>query len=247
MTIVQTETRYADSSKQPLNWTTSGYWEISKEINRRYAEKWGYEYHAITFAKKEGELAYVTRLGPILRFLENNASTDWVLVLDSDAHVSKLDWDLPRVLDAFNVSVNTHMVMENEATPEAFETARDHGFAKMCPEKNLTRDTVPNAGVYLLRNSDIGRKIYSTWNSARTKYPLLLNRWPGDQGMFHCELSTHEELAQYIQMLRGERFVSLYPVWRDGWIQHYTGGRQPARQQNFSMFLAKMMEETERF
>ena len=101
-------------------------------------------------------------------------------------------------------------------------------YGKLCPGTNLDIDSVANTGVYLLRNTDIGRGIMSEWMKGVAKYPDLRSEWPGDQGIFNCELTTHGVYRNHIKISQCGSFSNLCGYRGggrvDGWTQHYMSG-----------------------
>jgi len=226
MTIVQVDNRFTE---HVTDWTTAGYWDESAEINRRYAEKSGYHYEQINVTA----IPHTKKVGEVTGFADSNRASDWILFLDSDAFVSKQDWNLSFVLNHFHVTKDIHFIIEH-SPPTGWKPHKE-----ICPEITLGDDQQANTGVYLLRDTEIGRGIMNEWQKAVKKY----HRTGSDNGIFNCALPLHKEYAKYIKISMGQYFTNLsggrHGGYQDAWIQHYTSG---GSRQGVRDFLQKMLE-----
>ena len=209
--IVQNDDRLHDTTGMKetdwLNFRKYQYPDHSAEVNRRYAEKWGYRHHAIRTNEKRLSLK-----PEIMSAVVNETEQDddqWFLFMDTDAIVVHWEWDLEHIKQQWNVTDDIHMVIE--ASPGSARQGLHYA----------------NSGVYLLRNSEIGRGIMTWWYRSIPKYPELWNNWPGDQGIFNNELPKHPVYGSHIRWSMEGNFANVagcHPAfngWGEGWIQHY--------------------------
>ena len=212
--IVQNDDRlHKTTGMNETDWfnlsTLNFYPDHSAEINRRYAEKWGYRHHAIRTNEKRLSL----KPEIISAFVNTTEKDDdqWFLFMDTDAIVAHWEWDLEHIKQQWNVTDDIHMVIE--AAPGSARQGLHYA----------------NTGVYLLRNSEIGRGIVTWWYRSIPKYPEFLHHWPGDQAIFDGDLPEHPVYGRHIRWSMDGNFanvagcVSSHNGWSDGWIQHYIG------------------------
>ena len=226
--IVQNDDRFHNTTGMNetdwMDFQKYRYPDHSAEVNRRYAEKWGYRHHAIRTNEKRLSLK-----PEIMSAFVNTTEKDddqWFLFMDTDAIVAHWEWDLEHIKQQWNVTDDIHMVIE--AAPGSARQGLHHA----------------NSGVYLLRNSEIGRGIITWWYLTIPKYPEYWTNWPGDQAIFNAELPEHPVYGPHIRWSMEGKFANVagcHPIfngWSDGWIQHYIA---IASRSNVTVFLSNVL------
>ena len=236
--IVQVDNRYGitvDEGLKIKNWTTEEfkwrYWDQTAVINKRYADEMGYDYLQI----KSDSVSNIEKVKKMNEFMQNRTEYDWILFLDSDAYVSRNDWDFEAIRKRFNVTEEFDMAIEHEPV------FRQKLYAKLCNESNVRSDSVVNTGVYLLRNSEIGRGIMTEWLNAISKFNRLKATIEcDDQRSLNCGLPTKafENYAKHIKILNTQYFANIgfelksLGGYTDAWIQHVVSANMDARYKN---------------
>ena len=114
-----------------------------------------------------------------------------------------------------------HILVEQEPAEYVGRVAPD------CPDSNVTEKTIINGGALLLRNSDIAQKMVDVWYHAIPQYPRLITGHYGDQSIFACVMSRHEDFSKYIHFDDTQFFQNFcnerFGGYRNAWIQHLSG------------------------
>ena len=171
--------------------------------------------------------------------------SDWILYLDSDAWISRFEWNIDDIVELFNLSLDIHISVRFGTTnlfclyferkqarvprDQVEQEPAEHlsHQAKFCPQTKLTADLIINGGVILMRNSQIAQDMINTWYDAIPDYTPLVKSYPGDQGLFSCVLSRHPVYGPAVRFDKDQRFQNLcntqFGGYHDAWIQHLAG------------------------
>ena len=181
-----------------------------------------------------------------------NKNVDWILYIDSDAFFYRFDWNIDYILNKFNADLNKHILIENEPFgPRLYRK-------KICPQiaAKYNKNNAVNTGVILIRNSMISYQIINSWYIA-SKEKLrfdnnepIIRKWPGDQAIFNCFISTNELYLKYITFDNTQYFVNegghLQNGFHDAFIQHYWSGNKKGRIAIKNFLSQKLKDETVR-
>ena len=93
------------------------------------------------------------------------------------------------------------IIEEDPPIPHQQKIWEEH-YDKTCPLNGVSLHGRANTGVYLLRNSEIGKKMIQEWVAANDKYYRLQGSWmegrDKDQKPFNCDVISHPEYSKHI-------------------------------------------------
>ena len=241
----------------------SSYWIYTYIINRLYAKYYNYKLIIINQNKNGGcKIRYMDKQltgeeinwckMEILSYYINNKSQhnyefDYILYLDSDAHVQLFSFSFNQWLNIqsneYNI-IDMNLMLTND-TPLFIkrEMPRLKSFMKRNPYKTPYNCTIyANAGVLLIKNNDKSLKILNEWSQTiNSMPPHLIKIFPREQGTFNCLI--HHKYSNNIVLTHAFKdFVNIDWFYRnDVYIQHITSGPASHRLPRFKSFLNQII------
>ena len=188
------------------------YIDLHNQNLKSYCNKWNYDYKFFNYCKHN---TYWCKLYLILNELESNSNYDYIIWLDSDTIINNFNFDI-------NITIN---LLQNDIFI-AIEK-----FNNLLFNNNITTNKVLCAGVFIIKNSIIGRQFikdclnYHEKNkNICTKNNKLNGLWAGmcyEQGVMNHYIRS--KYLKYTTILDKKIINNSNKCNYDSFILHYFG------------------------